>query len=228
MPFDQIPEYLSSFQDKKAAVIDFLLGGKNVCPFGRESAKHDDKIIYIDADTNSIKRHKTDELEEKIRLFIKGKVPNLIFIGANDPKNHEEGIIACRELYFFIGESIDKEIYEVDPAYAKRKWENIRKNTNGTEGLESDFYSYAPQLERPFGIVMGPQFKANHPRWAPHLIVVVNRLGDILEASIEDPKTYMSINRRVIRGLISSELLKRDETGVKYDNHFYPQKMVRT
>ncbi len=152
---------------------EYFRSGEVVCPFAK---MHAEKIDYA-----VLPGFKRADIGPPLLGFVRNtEIPALVYVFDTDMPNHEESrervneffISASRVLYLdFDGEPLEGWIEG-----AKQIREMLAKKSNRNPFL---CYDRRHGMRMLFTIAMGPQYDGQHPRYAPHDIVVITRKEDV-------------------------------------------------
>ena len=208
MKSSQKPLVAASPTPREEKLRKFFRGKENICPFGREAAERG-VVRFVEVSALMPQ----EQIFDAARALAAGEAEALAVVSPSDPGNHELGRIEAYSLHIELSIAMAriaepaKSLDEISAA-----WMNVR--THIASGAQSEALSAligSGRLEEQlYAIAMGPQFGAMHPRFSPHLCLVVIGAAALEKAAEENPGMAASIRERVKARLRKTGSLQGD------------------
>lgn len=203
---------------------------KIVCPFGIEAAQKN-TILYAHAPSLDEPEAVRQNLYQAIRKYRRNPERVLVVIAPEDEPNHDLSRITIYQLFAELGLACEHEENTGQPLpEIKKRWRETIL-TRLLSDPQGEIAGTIGQQERHNVIAMGPCFDPTHPRYAPHLILVVIRFAEIIAVGQGDGvRAARSIQHSMhdrLRALGLVTVIDAEGRVVILDNELYPARAIQ-
>lgn len=185
----------------RQSVQTWIAEGRTICPFAT-LAQRERQIRYVQL----VPARRTALIWRELRAFVEKREQAVVFLlTPPDPPTWDAGQRAVCAIFEEIVVAVSRlgnphlSIEALRKNAARdRAWAEARNLRRLPRCPSDDYLPVHEQRGFLFAIGMGPQYPAEHPRYAPHTLVQCTWQGDITRAMCEYPALQRRIDERML------------------------------